>query len=129
MRHFRKILPLLAILLLFACKQQERNTRRDYLKEYAFCQCLKRVKDYKYEEAMKADISTGVYFELSRYAPEVYTQLDSAAANAAALIQPSALADHEGKKAVLMQCFQFYKSKSLDSLVKRMDRKMLDGWR
>jgi hypothetical protein len=131
MKSIKQILTLIGLLFLFACKHQQIAANQAYLKEYAFCKCLSQVKDYNYASATKADISASVYLDISGYPIDVHILLDSAAAKAAALIKPSMVPDHQGKKAVLMGCFDFYKSKQLDSLIRKIDkeRRMPDPWK
>lgn len=99
---------------------------RALLKEYAFCKCLEyATKDSAF---FKKDLSRAIYMEIASYYYDAYDTIDSLSKKAASEIMPSQIADHNGEKAILLDCFIFYKSKVLDSLVKSLDKKNYKGW-
>ncbi len=96
------------------------NEQRDLLKEYALCKCLYYANNK--DSVVANDISISIYREISDYGDKsVYDLTDSASKKAANAILPTQIADYDGKKPILMRCLEFYKSKSLDSLVKSFD--------
>ncbi|MDB5008299.1 MAG: hypothetical protein JWP45_2692 [Mucilaginibacter sp.] len=95
--------------------------KHKWLKEYALCSCIKF--SFKDDEAIKSDLSFTVYKGITDYgSPLVYRTIDSASKKAAFSIQPSQIADFNGKKAMLSGCINYYESLKLDSLVKSFDR-------
>lgn len=99
---------------------------RKLLKEYAYCKCLQ----YALADTIifKEDISLAVYREIALYPWEVFDEIDIFSFEAAKNIKPSEIADHEGKKSVFLQCFRYYESLALDSMIKRMDKKIEPGF-
>jgi hypothetical protein len=99
---------------------------RTLLKEYAYCKCLEYAsKDTTF---FKGDISQVVYKEISHYELKAFETIDSLSQLAASEIKPSQIADYENKKAILSDCFLFYKSRSLDSTVKALDKLSFKSW-
>lgn len=108
------------LLLITGCRTSKYSESRNFLKQYAFCRCLA----FAYEDSVyfrKNDISEWVYRDIARYNGNVYDRIDSLSRIKARSIRPSIIADYEGKKAILLSCFEYYHSKILDSLVKTMD--------
>lgn len=108
-----------------ACGTSKYAENRSFLKEYAFCQCVQYATGDSFHTE---DISKGIYRDIAKYDPEVYDELDSFSKQKALTILPSAVADHEGKKAVFFNCFRFFHSKELDSMVRKMDNRINKGW-
>jgi len=75
----------------------------------------------------KKDFSLGVLWEISSYAQDVYDVIDTISKLTADQFQPSIIADHEGNKLVILRCFEYYNSPSLDSMIKTMDKR-IEGW-
>jgi hypothetical protein len=97
------------------------------LKEYAFCKCLEFASNDSV--LFKEDISITVYKEIANYALNVFTSVDSLTMKAALAIKPSIIADYNHRKAIVSDCFIFFKSRQLDSLVRSMDKLQLEGWK
>lgn len=93
---------------------------RERLKEYAFCRCLQYASPDT--ALIQQEISASVYADISAYSLNVYSVIDSISKEAARKIKPVIHEDYEGKKAIVLNCFIFYKSNQLDSLVKKMDQ-------
>ncbi|MEI9944243.1 MAG: hypothetical protein WDN26_08440 [Chitinophagaceae bacterium] len=114
------------IFLLSCSAGKKIKENRRLLKEYAYCRCFEYAsKDTAF---FNKDISVAVYADISNYPVDVFNIIDTLAKKAASEIKPSEIPDHEGKKSVLLNCFLFYNSKKLDSLIKRMDKKIMEGW-
>ncbi len=111
----------------FACKPSKYVVEsRELLKEYAFCKCVQYASNDS--TLFRKDVSTGVYRDISHYDFDTYHNIDSISKIAASHILPSIIADHEGKKAVFLDCFNYYKNRFLDSLIKTMDKEILKDW-
>lgn len=127
MKDFFSVILLISVCFFLGCVNSRYQNNRNLLKEYAFCKCFEyATKDSQFS---KNDLSESIYKEIANYNPAVYQIIDSLATRAAFGIEPSQIADHEGKKAILLNCFSFYKSTELDSVVKKMDDKVLPGWK
>lgn len=126
MKNIFKISLLInSFFFLTCCSSSKKLQNRDWLKEYAFCKCL----EYATKDSfLSNDLSVSVYKEIANYDPSVYQIIDSLSRKKALEILPSQIADYDGKKAILVSCFNFYKSKTLDSVVKKMDTKILPGF-
>ncbi|NCI50890.1 hypothetical protein GWC95_13205 [Sediminibacterium roseum] len=120
MKTIKLFFFLASLLLSIACKTIRNAESRTLLKEYALCKCV----EYASADGLFSnDISRTVYRDVSRYDLDVYDEIDVFSKTYARKIQPSVIADHEGKKAAFFECFKFFKSRSLDSLAKKMDNK------
>lgn len=119
---------IIIITVLTSCKSNVSSidNNRQLLKEFAYCKCIENAN--LDSNVLKNDISISVYQEISNYNSEVYAEIESAAIKFAKNIKPTILSDHRNKKTVFLDCFAFYKSKSLDSLIKIMDKKVEDNW-
>lgn len=111
---------------LSACVSSKLKENRTLLKEYAFCKCLEHAS--KDSSFFQDDISISVYREIASYNDTAFVNIDSLAKEAAFQIKPSQIADHENRKAILSDCFLFYKSKKLDSAVKSLDKEFFKSW-
>jgi hypothetical protein len=96
-----------------------------WLKQLAFCSCLKY--SFNKDTNIKNDLSFTVYKQIADYNSENYSEIDSAAKIAAFKIQPSQIADYNGKKAIITGCFAYYESLQLDSLVKKFDKQFVQN--
>lgn len=118
------------VIVFMSCSSSKKlKEHRALLKEYAFCSCFAHASDDSTYFSDK-DISASVYADISEYNFNVFPLLDSIAKKYALNIKPSEIADHENKKAIMLNCFMFYHSKQLDSLVKTMDKDFVNikGW-
>lgn len=99
---------------------------RQLLKEYAYCKCFQYASgDTTY---FMKDISMGVYFDLANYNFSAYDKIDSLAKLAASEFKPFEIPDYQNKKAVFLNCFNFYKSKRLNTLVRSLDKEVERTW-
>lgn len=105
-----------------ACSSSLVKARRIQLKEFAFISCQRWAMGDS--SLQKKDVSWDVYRDIGPYQWEVYSEVDSIAKSFAASIQPSPISDHNNKKAIAQECFQFYNSKFLDSLVRKYDKRL-----
>lgn len=113
-------------LFLLGCTSSRVTENRALIKEYAYCKCLQfALKD---SVLFKKDLSISIYREIAHYYEDAYDIVDSFSKKAAAGIMPSIIADHNGEKAVFKDCFLFYKSKELDSLIKKLNKRMYHFW-
>jgi hypothetical protein len=105
-------------------KQLKEN--RTLLKEYAFCKCFQYASgDTAF---FRNDVSLSVYREISNYYADGLNAIDSLSRHAALRIEPSIIADHDNKKTVFKDCFLFYKSRLLDSVVRSLDKMSYKSW-
>ena len=130
----QRILILAVILIIFSltsCKTNQHETsdnppgsslehKREWLKDYALCCCLLYAS--KRDTLISNDISFSIYREISNYGDDdVYKTIDSVSKKAASKIEPTQIADYNGKKPLLKGCIEYYNSMELDSLVKSFD--------
>jgi hypothetical protein len=126
------IIAVFPIALLLSCNKNTKvkipdNTgdstsqnKRKWLKEYALCSCIKY--SFKDDTAIKNDLSFTVYKEITDYGNlAVYRTMDSISKIAAFDIKPSQIADYNGKKALLLGCIEYYQSKKLDSIIRKLE--------
>ena len=66
-------------------------------------------------------ISPSVYFDIARYDPQAFRQIDSMAQEYIRRIEPSVIKDHMGKKSIIAHSITWYKSDSIKRLIKSMD--------
>ena len=119
---FHNMRPLILFLLtLTACKTSKTlQTQNRYLKEYSFCRCLYHAS----ADSLKLDeISSSIYLDIGGFDLNVYSSADSLAKLFAQRIQPSIIADHEGKRPIILRCFEFSKGPVIDSLIKTLKRR------
>lgn len=94
--------------------------KRQWVKEYALCSCLSLIS--KQDRALQNDISKTVYVEITDYdrsgTRNIYKAIDSLAYKTFLSIEPSQIADYEGRKPYMKSCIEFSKSKQLDSLIR-----------
>lgn len=99
---------------------------RQLLKEYAYCRC------FQYASGDTAyfinDVSLSVYFDIANYDFNAYDKMDSLSRMTVAEFRPSEIFDYQNKKAVFLNCFNFYKSKRLDSLIRSLDKAVNRTW-
>jgi hypothetical protein len=88
-----------------------------WLKDYAVCKCL--YYGYEKDSVIKKDISTGILASIADHAPYVYETIDSISLQIANSIKPYKISEYGNKKAVLLHCMEFYRSKKLDSIINK----------
>ena len=110
------------VLVFFSCTSSSNlKENRILLKEYAFCKCFEYAElDTFY---LKSDVGAAIYRDIANYYPDAFDVVDTFAMKMAKQILPSPIADHNGKKTVLKDCFIFFKSKQLDSLITTLDKR------
>lgn len=99
------------------------SERRQWLKEYALCRCFWMIA--KQDTAIQNDISQAIYIDITGYYNtgdnNIYKAIDSLASIAVNSIEPTQIADYEGRKPYMKSCIEFSKSKALDSLIRRYE--------
>ncbi|MFD2145536.1 T6SS amidase immunity protein Tai4 family protein [Mucilaginibacter antarcticus] len=88
-------------------------------RDYVLYKCIIRAFDN--DPVFSKDISLSVYNDVAKYplgAGLVGRKLDSLAVIKVNSIKPSIIADYEGKKAIFMQCLDYYNSKKLRDEIK-----------
>ncbi|HEY8928350.1 MAG TPA: hypothetical protein VIM55_04115 [Mucilaginibacter sp.] len=90
-------------------------------KEYALCSCMKYA--FKDDTIMQNDISFTIYHQITDESPEWYKSIDSLSKIAASRIEPSQIADYNGKKPRLQGCITYAQGMQLDSLLRSLDKK------
>lgn len=109
------------IIYAYGCKIPGNTQRRNLLKEYALCKCISY---YVAKEAADTnDISNAVYRELAGYGFAEYDQLDSFVKKSIDTNRILLINDYKGKNTSIMDCINFYKSKTLDSAIRLMEKK------
>jgi len=110
------------VLVFFSCtSSSNRNENRILLKEYAFCKCFEYAASDTFY--LKNDVGAAIYRDFADYYPDAFDVVDTFTMKMAKQILPSPIADHNGQKTVLKDCFIFYKSKQLDSLIATLDKR------
>lgn len=101
----------------YSIKQQH-----ELLKQLALCSCIKYA--FSNDDSIKRDLSFTVYRQITSYKDKkVYRVIDSAAKKAVEIIEPGEVADYDtGKRAIMLNCINYYYSKRLDSLVRSLDK-------
>lgn len=74
------------------------------------------------------DVSLSIYSDLARYSWSAYQKIDSLSNIFVRAITPSEIPDYKDKTAVFWNCFKYYKSKQLDSAVKKLDNQVTRSW-
>ncbi|MCJ8208946.1 type VI secretion system amidase immunity protein Tai4 [Mucilaginibacter sp. RS28] len=96
--------------------------QREWLKQIALCDCLKHA--FPKEDCIKNDVSFSILAEFTDFRQHnTYQLIDSLAKLAVKNIEPAQPADYEGKKPYMLGCIDFYHSKSLDSLIKVIEKR------
>jgi len=117
---------LFSVVLLEGCTSSRVTENRTLLKEYAYCKCFQNASgDTSY---FVQDVSLSIYFDIANYNFSAYDKIDSLSRASVIEIKPIEIADYQNKKAIFFNCFNFYKSKQLDSIVKTLDKKITRSW-
>lgn len=115
--------------LIYGCNANKKlKETRSVLKQYAYCRCVEFASGDS--SFFRSDVSVGIYADISQHSRSSLQNVDDLAKYFASTIKPSIIADHGNKKAILFNCFEFYESKRLDSLIKTLDREFIytKGW-
>lgn len=106
-------------------KLKQQSVQRELLKEYFLCACITEgFKDKRIEEN---DISQAVYFDILRYSPDAFQEVKGYVKRFIDTIRPSPIKDLGSKKAIILNCIEKYKDKSLNKFIMSMDKYMLDN--
>ena len=100
-------------------KHNSTQINKTLLQEYFLCCCLIHGFDHLHLDT--CDISPSVYFDIARYDPQAFRQIDSMAQEYIRRIEPSVIKDHMGKKSIIAHSITWYKSDSIKRLIKSMD--------
>ncbi len=124
---FSSLTTFIIVIIFTSCTSSSKlKESRQLLKEYAYCKC------FQYATGDTAffinDVSLSVYFDIANYDFNAYIKVDSLSKSVVAAFNPFEIADYKGKKAVFLNCFNFYKSKQLDSVVKKLDNEIRTDW-
>lgn len=95
--------------------------QRQNLSNYAFCMCL-RYAAPGWEQELVEDGSSSAFFEVGTHGLSAYEEVDRAAKRAAGKEKLS----KQGRPLSIMKCLEFYNSRELASLVRAMDKRILD---
>ena len=121
------LIHFITTLLLIGCASSSKfAANRTLLKEYAYCRCFQYASNDTV--FLKNDISLSVYRDIANYNFIAYNKIDSLSRLVALGIKPSQIADYQNKKAISFDCFLFYKSKRLNSLIKSLDKEADRHW-
>ena len=115
-----------AIFFISCTSSSKLSDRRQLLKEYGYCKCFQFASgDTAY---FINDVSLSIYSDLASYNGTAYEKIDSLSSAAVRGFVPSEIDDYKNKKAVFWNCFKFYKSRQLDSTVKKLDKEIRVSW-
>ena len=120
------------IILFMNCSEQQNKIesigrptiQRELLKEYFLCVCI--TEAFKDRQISELDISQGMYFDILRYAPETFQEIQAYARKFIKAIEPSPIVDLGNKRAIISSCIEKYKSKEIDEFIKSMNKYMLN---
>ena len=127
MKWLNGVVGVICVCLLSSCMAVHRHNssriNRALLQEYFLCCCLMHgFEDLRLDTC---DISPSVYFDITRYEPTAFRQIDSIAKDYTSLIEPSLIEDHKGKKSIIVHSIYLYKSKTIKKIIKSMDEYMI----
>lgn len=116
------------IAIIFTCCSSSSKLKesRQLLKEYAYCNCFQYATGDT--SVFINDVSLSVYFDIANYNFNAYNKIDSLSKSVVGRFKPFEIADYKDKKAVFFNCFNFYKSKQLDSVVRKLDNEIRVNW-
>ncbi len=101
----------------------ELTLQRELLMDYGLCKCLNF--GFSKDSLLKKDYSTTVLVEQLNYSPETLTYLDSVIKIYTDSFLESSYQDVRGKKGVMINCIEYYKSREFKLLVQRFDKQIL----
>ena len=102
----------------------EREKKRETLKALFLYKCISH--GYPQIEFGKTDISSAVYMELSNYAPEAYSKVDSFAKEFVNKIgYEGTYYEDEKVKGVFFDSMEYLKNKKFDNFIKSPDKYMI----
>lgn len=98
------------------------SSQRELLRDYALCSCLRF--GYKDTEVY-SDISTPILLNQMLYSSFVTDLIKEKSKTYADNIKVSEVADYNNKRPIIVSCMNYYKSSSLDSLVRSFDSELV----
>jgi hypothetical protein len=113
-------------IVLSGCVSSRIKQSRKLMREYAFCACAQIISNDS--TLFRNDLSNAIYFDIAGYNFSSYKKVDSAAKAFSILAEPSNISDYENKKAVFLNCFEFYHSRQLKALIKKLDKDINSSW-
>ncbi len=130
MSYIQKFVAYLLILILTSCSTSKKlenkkglyKDKRELLKDYAFCQCM--LYSFEADSIKLNDVSISVLYELSDYSISLLQRkkMDSIAQSFANTIEPLQPGDYGNKRAVILECLHFYKSRQLKKLINSINK-------
>lgn len=91
------------------------------LKDYALCSCITTA--FKDKQLLKQDISFSVYRDIAGFDLSDYKLIDSVVIATLNSIPPNQIIDFGDKRPYILTCTEFYNSKRLDSLVRKIAKR------
>jgi len=116
------LFPLLCCSSIATYKRKNKVKNVDFertYRDYVLCRCMEL--GFRSDSLFKNDLSTGIYNDitlLTMHFNGAKQKLDSLAKHRADNIAPSQIADHEGRKAIMLECIDYYNSKKLEQEIK-----------
>lgn len=102
-------------------KGKKLSLQRELLRDYALCACLRfGYKDTK----VYNDISTPILLNQILYSSFVTDLIKEKSKTYAGNIKGSEVADYNNKRPIIVDCLKYYKSSSLDSLIRSFDSEL-----
>ena len=102
-------------------KGDKLKQQRELLRDYALCSCLRF--GYKNTEVY-SDISTPILLNQILYSSFVSDLIKEKSKTYADNIKASEVADYNNKRPIIVSCMDYYKSSSLDSLIRSFDSEL-----
>ncbi len=97
------------------------SLQRELLRDYALCACLRF--GYKDSEVY-SDISTPILLNQMLYSSFITDLIKEKSKKYAGNIKGSEVADYNNKRPIIVDCLKYYKSSSLDSLIRSFDSEL-----
>jgi len=126
--YIKKCYIFIALFSLLGCSSITAYKRKNEVKnvdfertyrDYVLCRCMEF--GFGNDSLFKNDLSTGIYNDITLFSMHfngAKQRLDSLAKHRADSITHSQIADHEGRKAVMLECIDYYNSKKLKQEIK-----------
>jgi|GEM_PF-2917951 hypothetical protein len=97
------------------------SLQRELLRDYALCACLRF--GYKDSEVY-SDISTPILLNQMLYSSFITDLIKEKSKKYAGNIKGSEVADYNNKRPIIVDCLKYYRSSSLDSLIRSFDSEL-----
>lgn len=125
MKKINLMLVLLSVTLSCTTSRDsvEHDKNREMLKELFLYKCISH--GYPEIEFAKVDGSSAVYLEMSHYAPDAYSKIDSLAKNfVSKIVHKDTYYEDAKTKGIFIQSFEYLKEKEFDNFIKSLDTYM-----